>query len=114
VRSFHEAGGRHADLHVKNLLLRSRDGELEVFVIDLDKAHAGAPPDARRRMRELARLYRSLLKRGLMERVGEKGRGAFLSAYLAGDRQLGRALLRHWPAERRRVARHALGYDASR
>ncbi len=113
VKAFHDAGGHHADLHVKNLLLRTRDGAPEAFVIDLDKARAGAPPDARRRMRELARLYRSLLKRGLTESIGESGRCAFLDAYLDGDHELGRALLRHWPAERRRVARHALGYGAS-
>jgi 3-deoxy-D-manno-octulosonic acid kinase len=113
VRRFHDVGGRHADLHVKNLLLRDSQGSPEVFVIDLDKARAEPVPDAGRRMRELARLYRSLHKRQLLERVGHAGRNAFLGAYLAGDAALGRAMLAHWPAERRRVARHALGYGAT-
>lgn len=110
VRRFHDVGGRHADLHVKNLLLRESTSGPEVFVIDLDKARADPTPDPKRRMLELARLYRSLRKRGLLERVGEQGRAAFLAAYLDGDDALGLALLDRWPAERRRVARHALGY----
>jgi 3-deoxy-D-manno-octulosonic acid kinase len=104
VRRFHDAGGRHADLHLGNLLLREGADGPEVLVIDLDGARAEAPPDPRRRMRELARLHRSVLKRRLQERVGRSGRAAFLAAYLDGDATLGRALAAHWPAERRRVA----------
>ena len=40
IRRFHDAGGSHADLHLKNLLLRERAGETEVLVIDLDRACA--------------------------------------------------------------------------
>jgi 3-deoxy-D-manno-octulosonic acid kinase len=110
VRQFHDAGGHHADLHVKNLMLREREDGPEVFLIDLDKARADAPPDSARRMRELMRLYRSLLKRGLHERVGALGRNAFLAAYVCGDDALGRALLSHLPREMRRVRRHARSY----
>lgn len=108
VRRFHDAGGRHPDLHVGNLLVCGPPDAPEVLVIDLDKARAGSPPAPRRRMRELARLYRSLHKRGLLERVDARCRAAFLEAYLAGDAALGRALAGLWPRERRRVARHAL------
>lgn len=114
IRHFHDVGGRHADLHVKNLLLRATEDGVEAFVIDLDKARAGPGPTPKRRMLELARLYRSLRKRGLLEQIGERGQAAFLAAYLDGDAALGRALLSHWPAERRRVSRHILGYGASR
>jgi Ser/Thr protein kinase RdoA (MazF antagonist) len=110
VRRFHDAGGRHADLHVANLLLRGHPDAPEVLVIDLDKARAEPVPDPRRRMRELARLYRSLHKRRLLGRVDPRSRAAFLQAYLDGDAALGRALLAHWPAERRRIAWHALLY----
>jgi tRNA A-37 threonylcarbamoyl transferase component Bud32 len=110
VRRFHDAGGRHADLHLKNLLLREAGGAAEVSVIDLDKAQATAPPDPRRRMLELMRLYRSLLKRGVFEQVGAAGRSAFFASYTNGDESLARALLTHYPRERRRVARHAWGY----
>ncbi len=114
VRSFHDAGGRHADLHVGNLLFREQDGRSEALVIDLDKARAGAPPDARRRMRELMRLYRSLVKRGADAEVGARGCARFLRAYCAGDRALRRALLAGLPRERRRLARHARSFRRAR
>jgi hypothetical protein len=108
VRRFHEAGGRHADLHLGNLLLRERGPSCEALVIDLDGARAGEPPGARRRMRELMRLYRSLVKRRHAEQIGARGCARFLRAYCAGDRELRRALLAWLPRERRRLARHAL------
>lgn len=111
VRAFHAAGGRHADLHLKNLLVQTAETE-RVLVIDLDRARVGAPPAPRRRMRELMRLYRSLLKRGVLEQVGRHGCAAFFDAYTGGDAALARALMDHWPRERRRVARHARGYRA--
>jgi tRNA A-37 threonylcarbamoyl transferase component Bud32 len=110
VRAFHAAGGRHPDLHVKNLLLREGRGEPRALVIDLDRVRVGTPPEPRRRMRELMRLYRSLLKRDLLERVGRRGCARFLSAYTARDRELRRALLAQLPREQRRVARHRLIY----
>jgi 3-deoxy-D-manno-octulosonic acid kinase len=110
VRRFHDAGGRHADLHVKNLLFREGGAATEAWVIDLDKARGGAPPGAGRRMRELMRLYRSLVKRGLLARVGARGCARFLGAYAGRDRALRRALRARLPRERLRVALHALAY----
>jgi hypothetical protein len=110
IRRFHDAGGSHADLQIKNLLLRERDGVAEVLVIDLDCARAGTPPGPARRMRELMRLVRALHKRGLAEQVDARGCATAFSAYCDGDRALRRALLVHLPRERRRLARHAWGY----
>jgi tRNA A-37 threonylcarbamoyl transferase component Bud32 len=111
VRRFHDAGGRHRDLHVKNLLLEETpQGGFRALVIDLDGAHLGGPPTAAERMRELMRLHRSLVKRGVAERVGARGLARFLSAYVAGDRALRRRLLRELPRELRRLRWHALGY----
>ena len=110
VRRFHDAGGWHADLHAKNLLVREREGAVDVWVIDLDRARVLTHVDARARMTQLMRLYRSLVKRGLLEAVGVRGCIAFFHAYVAGDRALRAALLQRLPAERRRVARHALLY----
>lgn len=113
IRRFHDAGGTHADLHVKNLLIRERPGAdppCEAIVVDLDGATFGEAPDAGRRMRELARLYRSGLKRGIADRIGFEGNRALLEAYVGEDAALGAALSRAWPRERRRVAAHALGY----
>jgi 3-deoxy-D-manno-octulosonic acid kinase len=110
VRRFHDAGGRHADLHVKNLLLRETRAGAEALVIDLDRGAAGAPPEPRRRAREIGRLWRSLAKRGVAEAVGERGVASFFAAYCAGDRALRDALLARMPSERRRAAIHALHY----
>jgi hypothetical protein len=110
VRHFHDAGGRHADLHIKNLLLHEDGDAVRALVIDLDRVRAAAPPSPRRRMRELMRLYRSLVKRGLLAQVGIRGCARFFAAYVDGDRTLRRALLAHLPCERRRVALHVLGY----
>lgn len=113
IRRFHDAGGSHADLHVKNLLIRERPGAdpaCEAIVVDLDGAAFGEAPDPGRRMRELARLYRSALKRGIADRIGFEGHRALLAAYVGEDAVLGAALSRAWPRERRRVAVHALGY----
>jgi len=114
VRRFHDAGGRHADLHVKNLLLRGDPDRPETFVIDLDKAQVGAPPTPRRRMQELMRLYRSLIKRGVFEEIGPGPRTRFFASYTDGDASLASALLAHYPRELRRVSRHARGYSGSR
>lgn len=110
LRRFHDAGGRHADLHVKNLLLREARAGAEVIVIDLDRGAAGPPAEPARRARELGRLWRSLVKRGIAAQVGQRGVAAFFSSYCAGDRALRDALARRLPAERRRAARHALLY----
>jgi hypothetical protein len=106
VRRFHDAGGRHEDLHLGNLLLRPRGAGFDALVIDLDRARAGAPPPARRRMRELMRLYRSVLKRGLDAQVGRRGCARFLHAYCDGDRALRRQILAALPREWRRMTRH--------
>ena len=110
VRRLHEAGGRHADLHVGNILLREHGGGTEALLIDFDRARIGDRPGPRARMAEIMRLYRSLLKRGLLETLGAAGCRAFLAGYTGGDRTLRRALLRHLPRERRRIAIHRLGY----
>ena len=108
VRRFHDAGGSHRDLHIGNLLVRA--DPCEALVIDLDGARVGPSLEPAARMAELMRLYRSLRKRDLLGRVGERGCVAFLRAYVAGDRALRRALLARLRLERRRVAIHALHY----
>jgi hypothetical protein len=110
IRRFHDAGGSHPDLHAKNLLLRARDDAFEALVIDLDGARVESEVSSRRRMEQLMRLYRSLVKRGLLAAIGPRGADAFLDAYANGDTALRRALLARLPAERRRIARHALLY----
>ncbi len=110
VRRFHDAGGRHADLHLKNLLVREGAQGFEVIVIDLDRARHVLRVAPAARMRELMRLYRSLRKQGLEDRVGVRGCAACFRAYVAGDRVLRRAMLARLARERRRVALHAWRY----
>lgn len=108
VRVFHDCGGRHPDLHIGNLLIA--DGAEEAWVIDLDLARAVEAPNARRRARELARLARSIEKRGATERVGREGFAAFLDGYVANDPELRSAIARAWRTERLAVSLHRLGY----
>jgi 3-deoxy-D-manno-octulosonic acid kinase len=110
VRRLHDAGGSHPDLHVKNLLVREIEEHCEIIVIDLDRARVVPNLGARARMAQLMRLYRSLLKRDLLRIVGERGCAMFFDAYTQQDHALRAALLARLPAERRRIARHALGY----
>jgi Ser/Thr protein kinase RdoA (MazF antagonist) len=110
VRRLHDAGGRHADLHLGNLLVQETKNHSQVLVIDLDRARAVGEIGPRRRMAELMRLYRSLRKRGLLDPLGRRACAAFFGAYAGGDRGLRRALLRHLPRERVRVGLHALAY----
>jgi 3-deoxy-D-manno-octulosonic acid kinase len=110
VRRFHDAGGHHPDLHVKNLLLRESDAGPKVIVIDLDRGQLAAPPSARKRAAEMGRLWRSLWKRQVAEQVGPRGAAAFLSAYCGRDHALREALIARLPAERRRARWHALRY----
>jgi 3-deoxy-D-manno-octulosonic acid kinase len=111
LRRFHDAGGWHPDLHLGNLLVRERGDAPEVLILDLDGARADAVPAPAQRMEQLMRLLRSVHKRGLWVAAGrDRASLRFLHAYVAGDRALRAALLAHLPAERRRLARHALLY----
>lgn len=92
VRAMHDAGVRHGDLHLKNLLL---DPALAaVRVLDFDRAQsADGPLSDADRLIDLARLARSVEKHRLRGmQVGRKSALRFLRAYggsaEAGDRWL--------------------------
>ncbi|MBM4384223.1 MAG: hypothetical protein FJ091_12775 [Deltaproteobacteria bacterium] len=108
VRTFHDRGGRHADLNATNVLVRERSGAFAVTLLDLDRARIAAPVPAPRRMREIARLWRSLAKRGAP--LGVPERDAFLREYSAGDDALLRALRAAARREQLRSALHAWRY----
>lgn len=113
IRRFHDAGGRHPDLQLKNLLLRESENHDDVIVIDLDRARRTSVVSPRARMSELMRLYRSVRKQGFERAVGARGSARFFAAYLAGDRSLRRAMRVRLPAERMRLAFHSLHYSKS-
>jgi len=110
VRRFHDEGGQHADLHVKNLLIRETGDTAECIIIDLDKARITPGITPGERMAQIMRLFRSLLKRDLLERVGSRGCSRFFTAYCGADRRLRRALWRRVDRELRKVALHRLRY----
>ena len=97
IRKMHDLGIFHADLHLKNLLLRRRPaGAPEVFVIDFDKAVLGPPLSAEQRLRNLKRLARSIRKVRVAHTVLTAwDRVRFLRDYVHGQ-EGGAALLRDW------------------
>lgn len=114
IRKFHDLGGCHPDLQLRNLLI-TQDAEPRAYVIDLDRAKLGSLPSAKRRASELMRLYRSLAKRNVLHLIGRDGIAIFLSAYCrSSDPQESRALRRQIWQELGRAWRwvrlHALFY----
>jgi tRNA A-37 threonylcarbamoyl transferase component Bud32 len=108
VRRLRDAGGRHRDLHLGNLLLREDDSGADCTVVDLDRARVVASVSPSARMTEIGRLLRSALKRRLWPRIGDAGARAFLDAYTGEESGLRDALLAHWPRERGRLALRGL------
>jgi 3-deoxy-D-manno-octulosonic acid kinase len=83
VRSLHDAGVRHADLHPKNLLV---DGADRVVVIDLDRARAfDGPLPHEHRLSNLERLGRAVEKHRLRGMpVSRRHALRFLEGYAGG------------------------------
>jgi Ser/Thr protein kinase RdoA (MazF antagonist) len=86
IRSLHDHGVLHADLHPRNLFVAEGTGD--VFVLDLDRTVRGPVPSRAARLENLARFYRFGRRR---ENLGE-GRGwseadvrAILEGYAGGD-----------------------------
>lgn len=94
VRRAHEAGLRHPDLNLGNLVVRRGPSEVEGYVVDLDRARlTGRPLPFGRRARELRRLERSYAKLFRREARGAAdGSLDFYRAYAAGDEVLERRL----------------------
>ncbi|MBI2472414.1 MAG: hypothetical protein HYV59_14430 [Planctomycetes bacterium] len=63
IRNMHDAGIYHADLHLKNILLKGGSNEeFTAYIIDLDKSVVLNKLDIHQRMKNLLRLDRSLEK----------------------------------------------------
>ena len=63
IRNMHDAGIYHADLHLKNILLKKDStGEFTAYIIDLDKSVVLNKLNIQQRIRNLLRLDRSLEK----------------------------------------------------
>lgn len=110
VARMHEAGFRHRDLNLGNLLLRGRPPE--AWVIDLDGgALENGPLGAWARARGLARLERSYVKRfGEAGPLGPGGGSRFWEGYAAGDPALRRSVFRLRWTGRIEVSWHRMGW----
>lgn len=63
LRNMHDAGIFHADLHLKNILVkRETNGEFHTYIIDLDKSVVTEKLSIDKRMKNLLRLDRSVEK----------------------------------------------------
>lgn len=118
IRRMHDAGIVHADLNVKNLLLRvDPEGgeEIQAFVVDLDKARLLPSVPACLRAENILRLYRSLEKQGFVGSVVERrDRIGFLRAYGLSKRHKVRELAQYLRRGARGLRIHRLGWHFSR
>lgn len=74
VKEMHDAGIYHADLHLKNILVQfAEGGEINVYIIDLDKSKQQEKISIYKRMKNIMRLDRSVEKmlRGNRDTFGE-------------------------------------------
>jgi 3-deoxy-D-manno-octulosonic acid kinase len=119
VRALHAAGQWHADLTTKNMLLEEAalaGGTPCLWILDLDRARIEAPLTEARRLENLQRLLRFVLRR---EELGRRALrrsdfARFLVAYepeRTRRRALWRTLLRE---HARRGAWHRLGWSLER
>jgi tRNA A-37 threonylcarbamoyl transferase component Bud32 len=108
VRAMHDAGILHADLHLKNILVRiAGETEPHGFVIDFDKARVLPRLGVRQRFRNLARLWRSAEKaRTTGVRIERADMVAFLRAYAGDELPVYLDLVRGY----RRIQRHRRRY----
>ncbi len=114
LQRLHDAGLEHRDLQVRNILAVGPNRR--IVVVDLDKAtfHVGGPVPAGRRADNLGRLFRSIVKNGLLgSRVGRRELAAFLGGYTRDQRALRRELRSWLPRERLKLAMHRLRYRFS-
>ncbi|MFQ5862490.1 MAG: lipopolysaccharide kinase InaA family protein [Candidatus Brocadiales bacterium] len=107
VRRMHDAGVYHADLHLKNILVKRGD-TLKVYIIDLDKSElyanrANGGLSIERRMNNILRLDRSVEKfkewRPDLRLITSADRLRFLREYAVGGGE-------DWKTLARRYATH--------
>jgi len=88
IARMHELGIDHGDLHLRNILLQIRpDGAVHVFLIDFDKSSCVDSLNRGRRVRNLMRLFRSVVKEpDLAGTFTTRDVERFLLAYFRRDR----------------------------
>lgn len=106
LRRCHDAGLRHADLNARNVIAERRPDAWHVRLVDLDRSVLGPPLTGPERLAQLRRLYRSMVKEGLLGPVVPGEEFATLVRACAGPLDDG-ALAAFLTGCRRETARHA-------
>ncbi|TVM00064.1 MAG: hypothetical protein CV087_15520 [Candidatus Brocadia sp. WS118] len=127
LRNMHDAGIFHADLHLKNILVkRNGTGEFRAYIIDLDKSVVTGKLDIDKRMENLLRLDRSIEKlRWLSSRtntslhqkvaiISRTDKIRFLRSYLLCDNALDKDWKKYVRQRHSRHAVHKLWWHMSR
>ncbi len=114
VRTLHESGIHHRDLHLENILLQEplpgtfapgSHPSLRVFLLDFDRARRYPIVPCAVRERALARLLRSIAKWAMQEvPVGRTDMLRILRGYAGGDKDF---IRRAWARARRQIAWHS-------
>ncbi len=94
VSRAHQDGLFHADLNLKNILIRQTDAGPEGYLLDLDRSFFRPRLSRAEKERNLLRLYRSYLKMTYPEVADPRPALRFLLAYAPRDRDWRRFLLR--------------------
>lgn len=107
VREMHEVGICHADLHLKNFIVKmEEEGKAVLHIIDFDRSRVIHPLTSNKWFANLMRLDRSVEKwrlKGLS--ITPTDRVRFLTSYLQGDKgrkALAKKLLKKYLPRRRR------------
>lgn len=107
VRRMHDAGVEHPDLNLGNVLFREGHGEVEGFVVDLDRAVLRSGPlSAGRRRAAMLRLERSHLKS-----FGREAPPEWRRWYAGGDAALAAVTRPRGPLERLALALRRLRWS---
>jgi len=114
LRACQESGLVHRDLNARNLIAERQPGAWRVLIIDLDRAALRPPLPADERLRQLRRLYRSMVKEGLLPaHLSAEEFGAFARA-VVGDALDGEALRLFLASCRRAAFWHGLLWRVQR
>ncbi len=88
IAKMHESGIYHGDLHTGNILIQKPSGHgPQVCLIDFDKSDIVKEMNLARRIKNIMRLYRSVIKRpGLVEKISPGYLERFWVAYFMKNR----------------------------
>jgi len=89
LRKMHHAGIYHADLNLKNILVKKIGDTIEGYIIDLDRARYQPLLKYSQRVDNLLRLYRSLEKMGYVSSaITQEDLHTFVELYCDGEPEL--------------------------